>query len=295
MASKTKQHRIVTEREGHILQAAYTYRFITLAQLTRLYFSPRSINHVGEYTKRLAEDGFLARFPVPSISRGNHEFVYTLATKGMKYMATLGQDIAQAYPPGMPPPSYQHINHTLAVNDVLIAATLLAQQHPAIELRNVQSEWMLKRTPLSVTLTSGKGQEKLTVIADGWLDIRFRLRNHTYQTAIWLEVDRGTEEQPQFRRRVRGLYAVIASKVCQQQFGAASPVIAFLTTAGNTRCNTMRAWVEQELTALQKQDDAEAFLLGTLPQDAVDPEALFLLSGCTTPFLSSLCPIVDLS
>src|SRR5690348_6848935 len=137
--AKHRQERMISQREEDILCAAFTYRFLVLSQITRLYFSPRSINHVGEYTKRLSDDGFLSRFPLPATTKGNHEFVYTLATKGMKHLSRMGQDTSRAYPPGMPPPSYQHIHHTLAVNDVLIAGHLLTQEHPAIQLFSLQS------------------------------------------------------------------------------------------------------------------------------------------------------------
>src|SRR5947209_10619302 len=89
------------------------------------------------------------------------------------------------------PPSYLHIQHSLCVNDVLIAGSLLEKRVPGVTLRTLQHEWILKHTPLLVPLE----EKEVGLVPDGFLDFRVVIQGASYQTGIWLEVDKGTEDQ----------------------------------------------------------------------------------------------------
>src|SRR6266699_5035456 len=131
------QFRPLTQRDGDILQAVYCYQYLTVQQITRLFFSvhsQRSQNHAGQYLKRLAEAQWLIRFPLPSTHKGNRAFVYTLGYMGVKYLHSLGFDASPSCRKDKPAPSYQHMQHTLCLNDVLIAAALLPQRVPTVLL-----------------------------------------------------------------------------------------------------------------------------------------------------------------
>jgi hypothetical protein len=302
----TDQALTLSERDGHILQAVYTYQYLTLAQITRLFFSARSQrskNHAGQYVKRLAEEQWLIRFPLPSTHKGNRAYVYTLGYMGLKYLHSLGFDASPSCRKTKPAPSYQHMQHTLCLNDVLIAAELLPKRVPSVMLADMQHEWILKQKPLHVSPADipgngGRptGTQMTTVIPDAWLDFRLSLSGITYQTAVWLELDRGTEEQKQFRRKVRGLYDASLSETYRQEFGAQNIIIAFATTAGEKRREQMRQWTRQELSVLQKISDADLLLFTSLPQTYdLDPEWLFLSPVWTTPLTNTPVPLLDLS
>src|SRR6266699_4573126 len=200
------QFRPLTQRDGDILQAVYFYQYLTLQQITRLFFSARSQrskNHAGQYVKRLAEEQLLLRFPLPSTHKGNRAYVYTLAYKGLKYLHTLGFDASPSSRQAKPAPSYQHMQHTLCLNDVLIAAALLPRRVPTVLLCDMQHEWMLKQKPLHVPSpdTPGNGRnptgwQLTSVIPDAWLDFRLSINRLPHQTALWLEPARGPQEQP---------------------------------------------------------------------------------------------------
>jgi hypothetical protein len=302
----THQARTLSERDGHILQAVYTYQYLTLAQITRLFFSARSQrskNHAGQYLKRLAEEQWLIRFRLPSTHKGNRAYVYTLSYKSLKYLHTLGFDASPSCRKDKPAPSYQHMHHLLCLNDVLIAAAILPKRVPNILLYDMQHEWMLKQKPLHVpspdTPSNGwkrSGTHMASVIPDAWIDFRLCLNGITYQTAVWLELDRGTEEQKQFRRKVRGLYQASCSETYRQEFGAQNITIAFATTAGEKRREQLRQWTRQELSVLQKISDADLLLFTSLPQTYdLDPEWLFLSPVWTTPLTNTPVPLLDLS
>ena len=302
----THQALTLSERDGQILQAVYTYQYLTLAQITRLFFSARSLrskNHAGQYVKRLAEEQWLVRFPLPSTHKGNRAYVYTLGYKGMKYLHTLGFDASPSSCQAKPAPSYQHMQHTLCLNDVLIAAALLPRRVPTILLCDMQHEWILKQKPLHVpspdSPSNGRkhtSTQVTSVIPDAWLDFRLCLNGITYQTAVWLELDRGSEEQKQFRRKVRGLYQASLSEIHRKEFGAQNITIAFATTAGEKRQEQLRLWTRQELSLLEKISDADLLLFTSLPPTSdLDPEWFFLSPVWTTPLTNTPVPLLDLS
>lgn len=178
------------EREEDILQAVLTYQYLSVPQLRRLFFcahSKHSANHASEYLKGLTEAGYLHRFPLPKTQRGTPAFIYTLSGKGRKHLASLGCDLPATVRDAKPAPSYQHIQHTLSVNDVLIAASLLPRSNAAISLECMRHEWMLKQRPLharpAAESGAGKNAGASTVIPDGYLDFRLKLSGETYQSA----------------------------------------------------------------------------------------------------------------
>ncbi len=275
----THQAPTLSERDGQMLQAVYTYQYLTLAQITRLFFSARSLrskNHAGQYVKRLAEEQWLVRFPLPSTHKGNRAYVYTLGYKGMKYLHTLGFDASPSSCQAKPAPSYQHMQHTLCLNDVLIAAALLPRRVPTILLCDMQHEWILKQKPLHVpspdSPSNGRkhtSTQVTSVIPDAWLDFRLCLNGITYQTAVWLELE---------------------------EFGAQNITIAFATTAGEKRQEQLRLWTRQELSLLEKISDADLLLFTSLPPTSdLDPEWFFLSPVWTTPLTNTPVPLLDLS
>jgi hypothetical protein len=302
----THQALTLSERDEQILQAIYTYQYLTLAQITRLFFSAhsqRSKNHAGQYLKRLAEEGWLVRFPLPVTHKGNRAYVYTLAYKGVKYLHTLGFDASPSYRQAKPAPSYQHMHHSLCLNDVLVTAAILPKRVPNILLHDMQHDWMLKQKPLHVPSpdTPGNGWKRsgtqvASVVPDAWLDFRLCLNGITYQTALFLELDMGSEEQKQVRNKVRGLYHASMSEKYRREFGAQNITIAFATTAGEKRREQLRQWTKQELSLLQKISDADLFLFTSLPPTSdLDPEWLFLSPIWTTPLTNTPVPLLDLS
>ena len=304
----TRQGVTLRERDEDILQAIYTYQYLTLNQVTRLFFSARSQhskNHAGHYLKRLTEEDFLQRFPLPSTNKGNRAYIYMLASKGLKCIASLGYDFLPSSHQAKPPPSYQHIQHTLSLNDVLIAAALLQRSVEVVSLEAMQHEWMLKQRPLHVPIPSEAGRDirhtesnTLTVIPDAWLDFRLHINGKTFQASVWLELDRGSEEQKQIRHKVRGLYLASLTPTNQQEFASQAQyiTIAFVTTAGEKRMVQLRQWFKQELTLLQKTADADLLLVTSLSQtDELSPQRLFLAPVWFTALTDIPVPLLDLT
>jgi hypothetical protein len=270
----------LSQREEEILIAVSTYRYLHVEQVTRLFFSPSSRNYAGEYLRHLTQTGYLTRFPLPKAKPGNPLLLYSVTRKGMRYRQSLGHDL---YGWTRPPqyPTYQHLSHSIAVNDVLIAAVLLTKHHSAIALADLRTEWMLKHTPLVVHQPQ---QPAIHVVPDAWCDFRLSVQGQTIQYPLLLELDRGSEDQSQLRRKIHNLLIAVLSDAYIQQFGTSHVTIAFATTAGAKRAASLKAWIEKELTAMQRQHEADLFLIADITDVVTTPDSLFLGPLWVCPF-----------
>jgi len=280
---------ILSARDSDILEAVYQYHYLTVEQVTRLFFGKNSGHYSNEQLKRLFTTGFLFRFPLPDSSRGNKVFIYTLATKGINYLKDLGKEHEVYFRPGDAPPSYEHLRHELALNDFLIAASLLPKVEPSVTLAKLLHGWQLHHTAIKVAIRG----ETISVVGDGWLDFRYQVGTHTYQTAVWVEIDRRSEFSKQFRRKVKGLVAAVTIPAYKSLFGTDVVTIAFATPMGHARMQAMRTYVMEVLTEMGRIHEASLFLFTALPNE-LDAKTLFLCPVWQT-IHGDPVPLLDLS
>src|SRR5712691_7997222 len=75
---------ILTKRHEEMLQSIHQMRYVTAWDITRLFYTPTSINHVREMLSLLsgkkdyADRHYLYRFPLPNTRIGGTEKIYTL-------------------------------------------------------------------------------------------------------------------------------------------------------------------------------------------------------------------------
>ncbi len=265
--------RILTTAEEKILTQFTTYPYLTGEQVTRLCYSRGSARYVSAKLKSLTDEKFLCRLERETI---NFPYVYCLGICGTRYLKALGYDIAAFHPSEHTHHKPQFLNHTLAVNDFLIAASLLPSSTPAIAVVDIRHDLTLKRT-------------SQPVIPDGWID--FRIREHT-QVCIWLEMDMGTMDQKPFRKKVAALIEY-AQSAYAKVFGTPSLTIAFATPKGHRRVQTIYTWIEQELSANHAAQSADVFRLLCIPEKHVCPEQVFLSPICMRPFDTNLFPLIE--
>lgn len=279
---------VLSGSDDALLRRISTFYFLTAEQATRLLYRPGSLKYVRDKLKRLAAAGYLHRLRLPSATAGNTAFVYTLGSKGMTYLSTAGvSEVARFRPAEQDERSYLFLSHTLAVNDVLIAATRLHDAVPAARLVDFLHERMLRSMPVAVQTGVG---ERMSIVPDAWMDFHL---NNTARMSIVLELDRGTIEQVAFKRKLRGLVA-FAQGPYQEAFHSPSLTIAVATTAGAHRCQLMRSWCEQVLTALHQEGEAEVFLFTALPAGALAPATLFLEAVWQQPFTTRPVTLLEL-
>lgn len=267
---------IIGPADDDILRAVYRYHFLTIDQLTRLLYSKGARTTASTRLKRLADAEYLTRSVIPT-RQGNGPAVYSLARKGMQFLADLGFAIPKraraseerAY-------SYLFFAHTLAVGDLLIAAELLAAAHPdAIVIEQFRHERDLKRQPVYI---EDGAEGKLAVIPDGYLSL---VLAGQYRMCFAFELDRGTEDQQAWRRKVRALLRYVQGPY-QAAFGTDNLTVCVVATPGKARMQQLVAWTAAELDALGKRQEADLFRFAA-PVPDLTPEQLFLGAGWYVP------------
>jgi len=254
----------VSPKEEAILKSIYTHYLLTVEQVTRLHYSAGSVRYVSALLKAMAEKNLLIR---PARDHVSLPYVYMLGKLGMKYLREIREDIISFYPSEHKALSWSYVRHIIATNDVLIAALKLTLVAPYIEVIELKHDWLL-RTELK------------TVVPDGW--VNFLLNGHT-QVCIWLEVDRGTEKEKTFRRKIAVILEFIRYHYVET-FGTPSVTVAFATTERQRRCDAMRVWTEKELSATFNREYDDVFRFATIPTGAVEPNEFFLVSIWKAPF-----------
>ncbi len=291
---------VISKRAQEILEAIHTYRFVTAWDITRLFYSPTSINHVRELLALLSgkndyqDRTYLYRFPLPTTRIGNTEKIYTLGSRGRAYLQSCGMDIDWYFRPYKYQFTddvmtyYQPCLHALTLTRFLVAAQVFCKKSQQWELTTMRTEYTLKKEiaeeqakKLAVTIplnaTNGKEQEDVIVIPDAWLQFHHTTSKKGSWYPVLLEIDRGTEQQKHFKKHVRARALFLANGGYKKLFGTNKGVIAYATTGNETRMNSMRLWTQEVLTELDLKKLAPRFLFCSLtPSWEQDETRLFL-------------------
>jgi hypothetical protein len=244
----------------------YHLHLATTEQLTRLHYRPGMHKTVLKRLKVLTDHGYIQADSIPT-KLFKSPYYYTLNTRGMRYLEGIGLDIDQNFRAGKEvSESYLHLRHSLELNDVLIAALRLRYAHPDYFLSRYIQERTFKRSPLVVV--SGGATNRL--VPDCFLDIRQRTTNRSL--CLFLDHDRGTEQQEHFRRRIRAYKKFLSSGAYKQALGINGVLVAFTTFLRN-RQPQMREWTRAELA--RDTQLRSMFIFAELPQPLEARNMLF--------------------
>lgn len=258
----------------------------TPEQLCRLHYSPGSLKAVKARLKELVRQGYLqvnsvaVKHRTPTRMFYSARYFYTLAPPGVRYLAELEFDVSKNWKPHDAPDRHAlFADHTLELNDVIIAAALLHKSDPRFYLEAFEHELLLKRHPYPVTLTDGRGSK---VIPDAKLEFR-RIGTDSYFLVL-LEHDRGTEERAVFTRKIQSYVAFVRAHDHDKYFAAERVNVAFTTFNGGARLEELRAWTRSALAATNEPADIyEAFRFAALPQP-LQPSTAWLEPRWYYPF-----------
>lgn len=270
---QSAQSRSVTPAKQALLLALHRYYFLTARQCTRLLYAQTSLTRVQALLKELADDRQCQRLFLPRPTpHGRVPAVYTLGRLGRTSLAATGVDVpTRLRPSEAREHKYLFLDHTLAVNDWLIAMELLSRQVPQIAVRTMLHERALRRMPITVRDADSR---QANVIPDGWLDLRVTLPDGTYRSCVALEIDRGTTEQRVFRRKV-ARWVAAADGPYREVFGTDLLTVAIVATPGEGRADELLRWIAAELAALQREDAAEWFLVTSVDAASADPVTVY--------------------
>ncbi len=282
----------LTAVEETLLSGLYTYDFLTVRQAQRLYYAKSSINYVGERLGEIVKKGYAEQHFLPRRSKaGRAPAVFCLSAKGNKHFEALGYPPRKRYTPSeMDDLSYLFWSHTLAVNDIIIAAKQLEKLSPGYTLYQFLHDRDLKKEPVYVPANlPGK---QTGVVPDAWLDFRMPPQQGTtepLEITLVLELDRGSMPIEAMKQKITALLRYIDGPY-QDHFHTESVTVCFATTAGEYRTKQLRTWCEQVLRETARKADSAFFYFTTLPKGNndldldLDPIELFLRPVWYTPF-----------
>lgn len=245
---------MITSVDEKILLSFESLHFLTVEQVCSLHYRPGSSKYVNERLRLLTQAKYLQRLERESI---NVPYVYCLGRRGIQFIREYrgGGNAAAFEPSEHHAHSGLHMRHWLATTDFLIAAHKL----PTVSTAEI--------TTLYHDLTLKQMLKPSKVVPDGWLDIR----HAGSQTCVWLELDRGTEEQKHIQSKARAIV-----DWCNQHytrvFNTHSLTVCFATTAGESRSNQLATWIDH---ALRDRKERGWFLFTPLSPGPLDPRLIF--------------------
>ncbi len=309
---KTRIPDVLTHVDENILKCVYKYYYMTVAQVVKsLGYSINSLPTVRTRLAHLEKKGYIAAIYLPTVRKGTSPKIFYLAPLGLGYLRSEGFDVAHRFhATEQKEKQYLFLKHTLAVNDVLIAAKCVEKQFPQITLYEFRHERELKRDPEKFKITLYHEtesdteeavvwkQEDFYFVPDGFLDFHIEQENKTLRAAILLELDRDTIERRRFQEKIRGILTYIKSERHVRRYKARKITVAFVTTGGQKRVEKMREWTRNELAKTHDTwSYGYTFVFTALPHtidpetkreleelDGIDPATLFLSPAWEFPF-----------
>ena len=227
------------------------FGYLTVDQLLRLLYQDSSRSYVQKRLKALAvgAEPYLIRDRVPGKRvGGSTAYYYTLSTRGARLIERLGIDVPRRKRPSEQRTlSFEHLQHHLDTNDVHIAF-FLAEKAGQLTVTSSETEWQLRTRGMRIT-------------PDAFLDVAF----NQFRYPFAIELDRGTEVQAVWRRKVRAIVGWYEQQY-HAVFGTTSlTVLVVVAQGGELRLKNLLHWTQAELTAQGRGDYATLFQMTCTP------------------------------
>jgi hypothetical protein len=276
----------------NILFALSVYGYLTAAQLTRLRYAPSSLSFVRKQLQFLVARDLALKLPgrVKTLPT-----VYTPTSKGYTYLAQLGvQDTKRVRPVDEREKAKNllFLQHTLAVNDVLIGATLLSHTHANIELTRLYTERELRRKiyvkiPEKICIEPDASCEfEITVTADG--------KQHIGVDFFYIEVYRYLPKEGRFKQKIRGYVVYVETGQHAALFG--TPALSIGVVAQTEQMATLlKSWTEEVLQQMERPEEGERFFFRYIENTALaTPDEMFLAPVWQQAFGTAKTPLIIL-
>jgi hypothetical protein len=134
------------------------------------------------------------------------------------------------------------------------------------------------------------------VIFDAWLDLRLTRGDppQQRQRALALELDRASEYQQVWRRKIAAILAASASAY-RDHFGTSSLTVIVICPGNPRRAQQLLVWTEAELREEGQEAAGRLFAVTSVDPGTIDPCALFLAPCWRVPFQAEPTPLITLS
>ena len=241
---------MVTPVHDLLLRDLHTLQRATAEQLTRLNYKMGMLTTVKARLKDLSDNKYVLPLSHPSIRL---PYVYALDRKGLNYLHSLGVDVREYFRPSQEEDSAKNFlfrEHMLAISDLLIQSLLFVKAEPSFRIATMLHERVFKNNPIKATFTRSGKDETKTIVPDAYIEFVHTRESGKEETIpVLLELDRGTEDQKFFRRRLRAYIVFLKSRAFKTLFNIENITVAFATTKDHSRVRQMREWTRRELAA----------------------------------------------
>jgi hypothetical protein len=209
----------LTPRDMEMIKAVHDYRVLRGDQLQALFFGSQST--ASYRLSRLYQHGFLDRHFLPTLGGpASSPTLYTVGKQGIQVLREVFEYAPEELKrrPSNKEFTAHWLEHLTKINDVRVAVTLAAQRH-GYALETWLDDTALKATYDYVTIkTSRSGSRKVSLIPDGY----FVLQVPRGRTCFFLELDRGTMTNSQFKTKILAYQAYTTSGQYQHRYGTTS-------------------------------------------------------------------------
>jgi len=278
---------VITPVHALLLRDLNTLQRATAEQLTRLNYKMGMLTTVKQRLKDLADNRYALPLSHPSIRL---PYLYALDRRGLNYLAAQGVDVREYFRPSQEEDTAKNFlfrEHMLAISDILIHSLLFVKSAASYRIETMLHERYFKNHPVKVVSGRDSREETKTIVPDAYLAFACTGKSGKEDIipVLW-ELDRGTEDQKFFRKRVRAYIVFLKSRAFKTLFDIENITVAFATTRDHYRVRQMREWTRKEL-ALTNEPAwlADLFLFTALPENIGErePRQLFLDPVWYTP------------
>ncbi len=270
----------VTPAHDLLLHDLHTLQRATAEQLTRLNYKMGMLTTVKQRLKDLADNRYVLPLSHPSIRL---PYMYALDRKGLNHLAAQGVDVREYFRPSSEEDSAKNFlfrEHMLAISDILIQSLLFEKTDASYRISNMLHERVFKNNPIKATYERNNREETRTIVPDAYLEfVHTREPGKEETIPVMWELDRGTEDQKFFRRRIRAYIVFLKSRAFKTLFNIENITVAFATTKDHNRMKQMREWTRKEMAQTSEPKWlSDLFLFTALPENMVEiePRQLFL-------------------
>lgn len=227
----------LTDRDLDVIEAVHYYRVLQQSQLEALFFGSRATAQFR--LEKLYDHGFLDRKFLPvALGTGRSPTLYVLDRRGAEVLrAHRGYDELTFYHTSKDLSS-QFLEHTLAINDVMVAVVRSCRRN-GFQMERWRGENQVKGDYDRVTVRGVSRLEEAPILPDSYFTIVAKQRRHHF----FLEVDRGTMPSARFRTKVLAYLAYHRSGGYERRYGTQS--LRILTVVpGEKRLTQLRQATE---------------------------------------------------
>ncbi len=287
-AKQTEDHKsgkkrtpfIITPVHDLLLHDLNTLQRATAEQLTRLNYKMGMLTTVKQRLKDLADNRYVLPLSHPSIRL---PYMYALDRKGLNHLAAQGVDVREYFRPSSEEDSAKNFlfrEHMLAISDILIHSLLFEKTEPSYRISSMLHERVFKNNPIRAVYERNNREETRTIVPDAYVEFACtNPKGLEEKIPVLWEMDRGTEDQKFYRRRIRAYIVFLKSRAFKTLFTIENITIAFATTKDHNRIKQMREWTRKELAVTNEPSWlSQLFLFTSLPENmaAIEPRQLFL-------------------